>query len=230
MAFVTILFYNLEDGLPSDDKVPVHSRRYHPGALPGTDKNRNLHMAKRFSNWLIRISSGRVTLIALGIFLLFTALVLPGQSRQEPGGEGTGSPDLSFYYTGADLFRMAESYGEEGREAYVHQRFTFDLAWPLVYTFFLVTSISWLAQRGFESSTPWQAANLVPIFALLFDLLENLSTSLVMIYYPRLLTVLAGAAGFFTLVKWTLVGGSFILLLACAAAAAWQGRKVRVRT
>jgi len=39
-------------------------------------------MGTKLSNWLRRISTGWVALIALAIFVLFTALVLPGQSAQ----------------------------------------------------------------------------------------------------------------------------------------------------
>ena len=183
-------------------------------------------MLRKFSNLVGRLSSGAVTLTALVVFLLFTILVLPRQTaiEAEAGGE-TKSPDLSFYYTGDELNRMAEDYGAEGREEYVRARFRFDLIWPLVYTLFLSTSISWLAKRSFLPGSPWQQASLVPILGTLFDLLENLATSAVMIHYPRLLPVTARLAGFFTLIKWALVGGSFLLLLACLAAFVWNKGK-----
>jgi hypothetical protein len=186
-------------------------------------------MGKRLAEWIQLKSTGAVTLTALAIFILFTALVLPRQAASEAAASReAGSPDLSFYYTGNELNHMAEDYGEAGRKAYVRARFSFDILWPLVYTFFLCTSLSWLAKRGFPADSPWQQVDLIPIFGALFDLLENLSTSAVMINYPHLLPVIAGLAGFFTLIKWTLVGGSCLLLLACAAAALgnwWKGRR-----
>jgi len=185
-------------------------------------------MSRKFSKLVGRLSSGAVTLLALLVFILFTILVLPRQTAigDEAGGD-TKSPDLSFYYTADELNRMAQAYGEAGREAYVRARFSFDLIWPLVYTLFLSTSISWLAKRSFLPGSPWQQANLVPILGALFDLLENLATSAVMIHYPRLLPVTARLAGFFTLTKWALVGGSFLLLLACLAAFVWNMSKGR---
>lgn len=182
-------------------------------------------MANRFSEWLHKISSGWLTLASLLIFLSFTALVLPGQATrgQEETG-GSGSPDTSFYYSADDLYQMAEEYGQEGREAYVRIRFTFDLVWPLVYTLFLVTSISWLSRRAFSGDSPWQLANLAPILAALFDLLENISTSLVMVRYPDHTAVIDTLAPIFTAVKWILVGISFLLLLASLFMAAWRWR------
>lgn len=182
-------------------------------------------MANRFSGWLHKISSGWLTLASLLIFLSFTALVLPGQATrgQEETG-GSGSPDTSFYYSADDLYQMAEEYGQEGREAYVRVRFTFDLVWPLVYTLFLVTSISWLSRRAFSGDSPWQLANLAPILAALFDFLENISTSLVMVRYPDHTAVIDTLAPIFTAVKWILVGISFLLLLASLFMAAWRWR------
>ena len=94
------------------------------------------------SRWICRVSTGRVALAGLVVFVLFTALVLPQQARLADGSSGgAGSPDLSLWYSADDLYAMAESYGEAGRDAYVRARFTFDLVWPVVYTLFLATSI-----------------------------------------------------------------------------------------
>ncbi|NIV29382.1 MAG: hypothetical protein GWN58_07700, partial [Anaerolineae bacterium] len=102
-------------------------------------------MAQRISDWLRRASTGWVALSALLIFLLFSALVLPQQATKAEEETGSSdSPDTSFFYSPSDLYRMAESYGEQGRQAYIRARFTFDLVWPLVYTFFLTTSIGWV--------------------------------------------------------------------------------------
>lgn len=60
-------------------------------------------MLKRVSEGLHRLSTGWVTLGALGMFLLFAVLVLPSQSATAPG---VGSPDTSFFYTPDDLYRM----------------------------------------------------------------------------------------------------------------------------
>jgi hypothetical protein len=176
-------------------------------------------MLRQLSTVLRRASRGWVALLALAVFLLFSALVLPRQAATAgPAAEEAGSPDLSLYYAPRALYRMAEAYGPDGRQAYIRARFTFDIAWPLVYTFFLVTAISWLASRAFPPASPWQLANLAPLGAALFDLLENLSTSLVMWRYPARTPGVDALAPFFTLAKWTFVGASFLLLLAAALA------------
>lgn len=170
-------------------------------------------MWKRLSNWFHKISSGWITLSAVIVFILFTALILPGQASSGPENESAGSPDLSMYYTPDMLYQMADSYGEDGREEYIRVRFTFDLVWPLVYTFFLVTTSSWILQRVVDVSSRWRMLNLLPVAGMLFDYLENISTSLIMYRYPLETPLVDWLAGVFTSLKWILIGGSFISLL-----------------
>ncbi len=180
-------------------------------------------MLARFSEWLIGVSKGWMALAALIIFLLFTALVLPGQaagSAERTGG--ARQPDTSLFYTPADLYDMAEAFGPDGRQAYIQARVTFDVGWPLVYGFFLVMAISWLAGRAFPVSgraALGRRLNLAPVLGVGFDYLENLATSLVMARYPAPTPVVDLLAGPFTLVKWIFVGGSFIVLVLVTAAA-----------
>ena len=180
-------------------------------------------MLKRLSAWLSRLSTGRVALAALVIFLVFTALVLPRQaSTAEENSVAARSPDLSFYYSAGYLYRLAEAYGQAGRAAFVRTRFTFDVIWPLLYTFTLVTAISWAFGKAFSPGSPWQMANLAPVFGMLFDFLENISTSLVMLRYPQPTPVLDSLASVFTMLKWVTLSTSFVLLLAGGIVALWR--------
>ena len=75
-------------------------------------------MPVRLSERLIRFSKGWLALIALVIFLIFTALVLPGQaagSAERTGG--ARQPDTSLFYTPAELYGMADVFGPDGRQA-----------------------------------------------------------------------------------------------------------------
>jgi hypothetical protein len=185
-------------------------------------------MCKKLSGIIHQISTGGVTLVALLVFLLFTTLVLPlVASKAEAEIGDIGSPDLSFYYAAEDLYRMAEAYGEEGRQSYVRGRYTFDLVWPLVYTFFLITALSWLTRKAFALGSVWQQANLVPLLAALFDYLENVSTSIVMLRYPAQTLVLDRIATVFTMLKWLFVSVSFMLLLASVVTGIWLWLRLR---
>ena len=168
---------------------------------------------RKFSDWLIRISNSWVTLAALFVFILFMILVLPAQSkRADIASRGAETPDLSMLYSTNDLYRMAESYGVDGRQEYIRIRFTFDLAWPLVYASFFTTVISWLFARTFQSGSNWRLANLLPILGMLLDFLENISTSIIMFRYPSRTPVVDVLAPLFTFTKWTTLGISCFLL------------------
>ncbi len=171
-------------------------------------------MCRRFSDWLYRISNGWIVLGALLVFTLFTILVLPGQSASaEAFSVDTGSSDLSFYYSPDELYRMAEFYGQAGRDAYIRARFTFDLVWPVVYTLFLTTSISWIYARAFPPNFKFWWVNLLPLLGMGFDYLENISTSLVMFRYPQQTPLVDFLAPIFTMFKWVLITGSFFILI-----------------
>lgn len=178
------------------------------------------------SRWLYRISRGWVVLLSVIIFFVFTPLVLPQQAARFETAAGPGpSPDQSFFYSPADLYRMAESFGAAGRAAYVRARWTFDVVWPLVYTFFLATAISWLGKRAFAEGSRWRLLNLIPVAGLLLDYAENICTSLVIGRYPARTPVVDVLATIFTPLKWVFVGGSFVVLVAVAIAALAQWRR-----
>lgn len=182
----------------------------------------------RISEWLYSISNGWIALFALLVFVLFAALVLPGQTKQSEAYSGdAGSPDTSLFYSAVELYDMAEGYGQEGRQAYVRARFTFDLVFPLVYTMFLATATSWVYGMTFAVRSRWRLANLAPLMGMLLDYLENLATSLVMWRYPAHTLFADSLAPAFTLAKWVFVGGSFVLLAVGGVAAIWRRSRAR---
>jgi hypothetical protein len=168
---------------------------------------------ERFSDRLHRISTGIVTLIATAVFFLFAATVLPAESRSALEAGREKSPDTSFFYSSADLYQLAEDYGEEGRRMYIRSRWTFDVAFPIVYLSFLATAISWLMRQGAQPGSPWLRTNIIPAVGALFDFLENSGTSLVMARYPARTPVVDTLAPVFSALKWVFVGGSMLLLV-----------------
>ena len=183
-------------------------------------------MGKRLSETLHRFANPCVALTGLGLFLLFTAVVLPTEAaRTETYAGEAGTPDTSIFYSPDELYGMAEAYGEEGRKLYVRSRVTFDVIWPLVYTFFLISTISWVYEGAFSADSRWRLANLAPILAAALDFLENGSASLVMVRYPLRTPIVDVGAGLFTLLKWISIAASFVLLSGGFAAYLW--RRVR---
>lgn len=182
-----------------------------------------MNAATHISDRLCRVARGWVVLAAVGVFVVFLAVVLPRQAAQADRDTGdAGSPDSSFIYTPANLYGFAEQYGASGRAAYIRARFTFDVVWPLVYAAFLSTSISWVYRRAFNTYRVWRRMNLAPVLGMLFDYGENMSTSLVMARYPARTPVVDVLAPTFTAVKWIFVNGSFVLLLFGIVVGLWR--------
>ena len=165
-----------------------------------------------FSDWISKKSTSLVTVSMLMLFLVFTATILPIQSEQAKTQSGDTSPDMSFFLTVKELYKIAESYGENGRIAYVRARFTFDLVWPIVYTVFLASGISWLYSRSFVKNPIVQRANLVPVIGMVLDYFENITASTVMLRYPERTPIVDTATVIVTPLKWVFVGGSFLVL------------------
>ena len=167
----------------------------------------------RISRKLIKFSKRGITLVALAVFLIFSAVILPRQSAAVDAYSGElGSPDLSLFYSPSDLYHMAEQYGSVGRDAYVRARFSFDLIFPVIYTFFLVTSTSKLLDALLPKNSRWIMLNLAPIAGMILDLLENIAASVVISRYPALSSLSANLAPIFTFLKWIFIGGSFLIL------------------
>lgn len=179
-------------------------------------------MLARMSASLQRLATTRLTLLSLVVFVAFAVFVLPGQSSAMR--QGAGSPDISLFYTPADLYRMAEAYGADGRSAYVRARWTFDLAFPIVYGAFLILGIGWLCRRVFAVGSRWQKANLAPLAAVVLDFLENSATSLVMLRYPAHTAIIDSLAPLFTFSKWVCVVASIVILLGALALCLRQSR------
>jgi hypothetical protein len=169
----------------------------------------------RLSQWLRRRVRGWHALAGLAVFLVFGATVLPVQASRVQGD----SPDTAFLYSAKDLTRMAEAYGDEGRAGYVRSRWTFDLAFPVVYGLLLVTSVAWLLGKTLPADSPWQLANLAPLAAVALDLLENTLTTIVMLSFPAPTPLAAALAPLASALKWVFVVGSFAILFVALALA-----------
>jgi hypothetical protein len=180
-------------------------------------------MLIKLSDRITRVTNGKIALVCLVIFLAFTIIVLPAQSAKAKLYSGAaGSPDTTFFYTAGDLYKIAEAYDQAGRNEYIKARFTFDLIWPQVYMAFLTTAISWLYHRLDMDGELWKRVNLVPIFGVLFDYLENISTSIVMARFPSPTPIISSLAPIFTFVKWILMGCSLLLLMYGSVRVIWK--------
>ncbi len=182
---------------------------------------------QRISGYFYSKATIWALILSTALFIIFMILVLPSEATRSDKVIGSApSPDTSFYYTKAELYQMAEAYGQEGRYYYVDSRITFDIVWPLVYTFFLINAISWLLSKTILEESKLRLLNLVPLAGILLDFFENISNMVVMFRYPQPTDILASLAGIFTSLKWVFVGGSFLILV--FGVVLWAGVKTNI--
>lgn len=110
--------------------------------------------------------------------------------------------DLMFFYTPEKAFNMIDQYGVAGRAIYWKIELSADIIYPIIYALFLGLLISWLFQRGFQSDSPMQKWNVMPVGAWLFDLLENVGIVSMLFMYPSKPASLAWITMFIGLIKW----------------------------
>ena len=169
-------------------------------------KGERVFMIKKEIKWSV------VILVTIG-FVLFLSLALPRVSAYTTKTiGGFDSPDTSFLYSAEDMYTMANNYSDSGRSTYVFLRWTFDVIWPLVYTAFLVV---WTVKLSvYVKGKNWiQSLYFLPILAMALDFLENMGASIVMFRYPATSGIIAHLTPIATLLKWTTLSVSFLLLL-----------------
>jgi hypothetical protein len=94
-------------------------------------------------------------------------------------------------------------------------RFTFDLAFPVLYLFFLVATATKLLSH-FSQNSRLRLLNLLPFLAAGFDLIENLLAAIVMGRYPQQAFIAAQIAPWASIIKWVFVMASFSLVAGLA--------------
>ncbi|KAF0092495.1 MAG: hypothetical protein FD141_679 [Fusobacteria bacterium] len=164
------------------------------------------------SKWFTKKTTLLVFIVATLIFTGFIIWVLPGVSANTKEITGSSlSPDTSFFYTVEKLYQIAEVYGETGRQYYINSRFTFDVVWPIVYGFFLVSALSLTFKKPIAGKS-FYVFNLLPLFGIGFDFSENITVAYVMFRYPQT-TFVAYLAPYFTLIKWLFIYLAFGFLI-----------------
>lgn len=161
------------------------------------------------------------------IFTGFIIFVLPAVSATTKENTGSSlSPDTSFFYSVEKLYQIAEEYGEAGRQYYINSRFTFDVVWPIVYGFFLISAFSLTFKKPIAGKS-FYLFNLLPLFGMSFDFSDNITAVYLMIKYPQT-TFIAYFAPYFTLMKWLFLYLAFGLLIIGISFKSFQIVKRRV--
>lgn len=135
------------------------------------------------------------------VFFVFMVTVLPYMASLTESMTHTAfSPDTATVYTPERFYESMALYGDAGRDFYILSRWTFDIAWPIVYAGFFISVIAHLSSG---LTRKWRTVAFpLPLLAVAFDLLENTLATANVGLYPRrslfLLRLMQGAS----ILKW----------------------------
>ncbi len=187
-------------------------------------------MINRLSIFFSRISSAALAIVSLILFMIFLFIIMPNLANKiSVISSGLGSPDTLFFYDKEKLYQLASIYGEEGRLSYIQTRIKYDIAWPIVYALFLVTSVSWFNNKTFKNNQSIKHINVLPVFALIFDFVENISVSVVMYNYPQKEVLFSSISSYATPLKWLFVFVSFTVFLISTISFTWVKIQDRIK-
>ncbi len=118
------------------------------------------------------------------------------------------TPDRSFGYGIEKLAEIRQIYGPEGANKYFFTRFSYDLIWMAIYTFFFINLLAFLLD-GLKAK--WLLViKALPFISVIFDLFEN---SLCSIYFFNGQTAVGKMAALASRIKWYSLLLIFILVI-----------------
>ncbi|MBL8090497.1 MAG: hypothetical protein KF758_17540 [Anaerolineales bacterium] len=168
------------------------------------------NISEKFYKW----ANGWVVLILVALDMFFAGFVMPLMGGLMKSGTGLEQPlDVMVFATPDKIFEMIERYGESTRIFYRNVELTADIAYPIIYTLAFGLLISWLFKRGFASNSNMRKYNVAPVFAFVFDMLENLNIVTLLSIFPSKPVFLAWTLFVFTTIKWLFAAVSIVLIL-----------------
>lgn len=163
--------------------------------------------------FILRISTWYVWLIFFLSYSVFAGYVMnnAGQTMKTVCGEQVRVPDIEIGYTAAQLREMIDFMSPECRAEYHFIATVTDSVYPFAYGLFFFFSIVILYYKT-KVPAPKFKLYVFPLFAILFDFLENASIDrlLAMEHHPDYMYQMASG---FSLAKWFFAFASIVLIV-----------------
>jgi hypothetical protein len=167
----------------------------------------------RFIEWLEKIASLKTIIILVMVIIPFNALLFPWVAGRLEAISGYRLMDVLFWYTPREVFTRLDAYQTGGRNLYLISAWAIDLLYPLVYSLLFACILTVTLRAAFAPQNPLQRMQLLPFLMMFFDYLENIAISLLLVFYPAQLDLLARMASTFTSLKWCFAVFSLFALL-----------------
>lgn len=173
-------------------------------------------MLTKLSNRFYAGTRGWLIVLVFVALVVFMMVTLPGLTAVSNNIEGL---DTMFFYTPEEAFANVAAYSAAARQTINSFHLTVDIVNPILYSAFLIMTISWLFQHGFAPESKMRPLNVIPLGALLFDVLENIFITIMMLVYPAQPKWVAWLATASTMAKFSFIYASLAMVLVGLAGA-----------
>jgi hypothetical protein len=181
---------------------------------------------RRVADRLAALSSGWTILLAVMLYALYLAVIMPGQSAESRTYAGDwGGPDRHFFYTPDELYAQVATWGDAGRWQYIDFRLGLDIGFALTYSAFLVTVTGVAIRAAWPGKPRRRLLLLAPLVPMACDLLENALGIALVALFPRRLDGLAWLAAGVTGLKWVSLAVAHGIMVWVVVAAAMRTRR-----
>ena len=131
-------------------------------------------------------------------------------SRWMPDGS-PGPLDLKFAYTASAAASQIQAFTDSGRAGYRMFLLTVDVIYPIAYTLTFIWAIALLRLRTRWEKSILPVAPAVAAFA--FDIMENVTISMMLTLHPDQPDALGWMASVFTTMKWLSVAATITTIV-----------------
>jgi hypothetical protein len=179
---------------------------------------------KKLSNFFYNRANGYLVLGFLALQFTFSGVILPYFQKQFDPELNRGLMDLSFGFTPEKGYSIIESYGETGREVYFLVESCVDILYPIAYTIAFILLVSFLFKKnGWNQKLGM--LNILPIFGMLFDVLENFGIIQMLRAFPIKVDFWATFASNSGIIKWSFA--AITVLMALSGLIGWGIKALR---
>lgn len=164
-------------------------------------------MQDRASGWAVLV----LFVSTMTVYLVMLLVTIP---RVEEFAPDTALFDLSpAGYSFAEAVLLLDSLGPEGRDAYLFPQLALDFVYPGLFAVCYSLMLTWVFAKRFPSGSRIFYLAILPVFAGLFDYVENLLIIRMIMKFPDISEGSAAAASIATVLKSAFSTGTFFLLI-----------------
>lgn len=173
--------------------------------------NMFLNVVQHISN----ITSGKKVLLFLipAMCVYLTMLLYSIPKVLEYSGDMKILDMMPTGYDAEYAQKLFETLGETGRAIYLFQQIPLDMVYPGLFAISFSLLLAFLFKKAFSATSKIQNLTLLPIFAGLFDYLENMGIIIMLTSYPEIYAGVVRVTNIFSISKSVLTTIVFVLII-----------------